>query len=101
MIFQKLIGFETEPSTIYTVINREMSIMNPDPLRGRLFEMRLIDIYNKHSWLAEELSEKDFIKLFPIHFKLNKPVLPDKPSSFDLDKQIFLEVLVAFRQSFI
>lgn len=74
--------------------------MNPDPLRGRLFEMRLIDIYNKYSWLASELSEKDFIKLFPVNYKFNRPLLPDKPAHFDLDKQVFLEVLVAFRQSF-
>lgn len=74
--------------------------MNTDPLRGRLFEMRLIDIYTKHSWLAQEISEKEFIKLFPVHYRHNKPLLPDKPVGFDLDKRIFLEVLVAFRQSF-
>jgi hypothetical protein len=62
--------------------------------------MRLIDIYHKHSWLCEEISVQDFIKLFPITYKRDKPVLPDKPASFDLDKHIFLEVLVAFRQSF-
>jgi hypothetical protein len=74
--------------------------MIADPYRKRLFEMRLIDIYNKHSWLREELSLQDFIKLFPVAFKRDKPVLPDKSANFDLDKHIFLEVLVAFRQSF-
>jgi hypothetical protein len=71
-----------------------------DPLRNRLFEMRLIDIYRKHSWLSYELSEKDFIKLFPVHYKNNRPLTPDKPVGFDLNREIFLEVLVAFRQSF-
>lgn len=74
--------------------------MNLDPLSGRLFEMRLIEIYQKHAWLSDEISQKEFIKLFPIVFKRNKPVLPDKPVGYDLDKQVFLEVLVAFRQSF-
>ncbi|MEJ6978943.1 hypothetical protein WG906_00680 [Pedobacter sp. P351] len=74
--------------------------MNHDPFRGRLFEMRLIDIYNKYSWLADELSQKEFIKLFPVKYKNSKPLLPDRPAHVDLDKQIFLDVLVAFRQSF-
>ncbi|HEX8376634.1 MAG TPA: hypothetical protein VF602_02375 [Pedobacter sp.] len=74
--------------------------MTADPYRERLFEMRLIDIYNKHSWLSKELPLPDFIKLFPVVYKRDKPVLPDKPGNFDLDKHIFLEVLVAFRQSF-
>jgi hypothetical protein len=72
----------------------------PDPLRGRLFEMRLVDIYRKHTWLRNEITEKDFIKLFPISFRRNRAIVPDKPMGFDLDRQIFLEVLVAFRQSF-
>lgn len=71
-----------------------------DPLRERLFEMRLIEIYNRHSWLSSELPIKDFIALFPVIYKNEKALLPDKPSNYDLDKNIFLEVLVAFRQSF-
>lgn len=62
--------------------------------------MRLIDIYEKHSWLKEELSETDFIKLFPVIYKKDKPLLPEKPVGYDLEKGIFLEVLLAFRQSF-
>jgi hypothetical protein len=62
--------------------------------------MRLTDIYNKYSGLSYELSLSEFIKLFPVIYKRDKPVLPDKPVGYDLDKQIFLEVLVAFRQSF-
>lgn len=79
------------------VIKRNMIT---DPLQIRLFEMRLMDIYQKHSWLSDELSEKDFINLFPVTYKKNKPVMPDKPVGFDLDRQVFLEVLIAFRQSF-
>ncbi|MBC8054081.1 MAG: hypothetical protein H7Y13_13530 [Sphingobacteriaceae bacterium] len=74
--------------------------MIDDPYRKRLFEMRLIDIHTKYSWLSDELSDKDFIKLFPVFYKRGKPVLPDRPAGYDLDRQVFLEVLVAFRQSF-
>jgi hypothetical protein len=74
--------------------------MNQDPYAQRLFEMRLTDIYNKYSWMRQEISLTQFIRLFPVQFKRDKPVLPDKPVGFDLDKNIFLEVLVAFRQSF-
>ncbi|MGV3509283.1 MAG: hypothetical protein ACO1N7_08345 [Sphingobacteriaceae bacterium] len=71
-----------------------------DPIKERLFEMRLMEIYNRHSWLSSELAMKDFVNLFPVIYKNEKALLPDKPSDFDLDKNIFLEVLVAFRQSF-
>jgi hypothetical protein len=74
--------------------------MTPDPYRKRLFEMRLIDIYNKHSWLSYEVSVSEFIKLFPVTYKREKAVLPDRPAGIDLNKEVFLEVLVAFRQSF-
>ncbi|HEY0897694.1 MAG TPA: hypothetical protein VGD90_00110 [Sphingobacteriaceae bacterium] len=73
--------------------------MSQDPFAGKLFEMKLIEIYEKHSWLKHELSEQEFIKLFPINYKHNKPVELIKPA-FDLDRDIFLEVLVAFKQSF-
>lgn len=74
--------------------------MSSDPLSHRLFEMRLIDIYNKHSWLSDEISQVDFINLFPVAYKKDRALLPDKPAGYDLDKNIFLEVLLAFRQSF-
>jgi hypothetical protein len=74
--------------------------MAVDSINKHLFEMRLIDIYEKHSWLAHEMSQSDFIKLFPVRYKINKPQLPDKPVGFDLDRDVFLEVLLAFRQSF-
>ncbi|MBC7913902.1 MAG: hypothetical protein H7Y07_07250 [Pyrinomonadaceae bacterium] len=74
--------------------------MSPDPLRKRLFEMRLIDIHNQYAWLEDEITQKDFIKLFPVVYKKDKAILPDKPIGYDLDRNIFLAVLVAFRQSF-
>ena len=74
--------------------------MTQDPLNERLYEMRLADIYRKYSWLSDELSLSEFIRLFPVTYKKNKPQLPEKPVGFDVDKNIFLEVLVAFRQSF-
>ncbi len=74
--------------------------MTSDSYRALLFEMRLTDIYNKHSWLSDELTLHQFIKLFPIVYKRDKPLLPDKPVGFDLDRNLFLEVLLAFRQSF-
>jgi len=73
--------------------------MSQDPFAGKLFEMKLIEIYEKHSWLKYELSQEQFIKLFPVTYKHNKPVELIKPN-FDLDRDIFLEVLVAFKQSF-
>jgi hypothetical protein len=74
--------------------------MEDDSMKKRLYEMRLADIYNKYDWLKYELSLKDFIKLFPVHYRGSKALLPDKPQGLDLDRSIFLEILVAFRQSF-
>ena len=74
--------------------------MKGDPFADKLFEMKLAEIYERHSWLKEEMPLKDFIRLFPITYKNNKPLKPDTPVGYDLDRNIFLEVLVAFRQSF-
>lgn len=74
--------------------------MNKDTIADKLFEMKLAEIYEKHSWLKNELPLKEFINLFPVSYKNNKPLKPDKPAAFDLDRDVFLEVLVAFRQSF-
>ena len=69
-------------------------------VQERLFQMRLNDIYQKHSWLSDEISIEDFTKLFPVEYKNNKALTPNRPAEIDLDRDIFLEVLVAFRQSF-
>ena len=69
-------------------------------MNKRLFEMRLIEIYEKHSWLHHEISQANFIKLFKVHYKADRPQLPEKPSEIDLDRDLFLEVILAFRQSF-
>ena len=74
--------------------------MSSDPYAKRLFEMRLEDIYNKYSWLKSEISLKEFIKMFPVVYKSNKPAELIRPQGFDLSRDIFLEVLVAYKQSF-
>ncbi|HEY1024297.1 MAG TPA: hypothetical protein VGE26_03975 [Sphingobacteriaceae bacterium] len=73
--------------------------MNSDPLAEKLFEMKLIGIYEKYPWMHDEISMQDFIRLFPVIYKQGKPMELNKPA-FELDKAVFLEVLVAFKQSF-
>lgn len=61
--------------------------------------MRLKDIYAEHAWIQDELTAEEFIALFPLEYKNRKPgelVMPE----FDLDRDTFLKVLVAFKQSF-
>lgn len=70
-----------------------------DSLAEKLFEMKLNQIYDKYDWLQEQISFKEFAALFPLRYKNGKAVNLDKPA-FDLDREIFLEVLVAFKQSF-
>lgn len=65
-----------------------------------LFEMRLQDIYRKHPWIKYEISMPDFVELFPIRYKNGKALKPEHPASVALDRDLFLEVLVAFKQSF-
>lgn len=74
--------------------------MKRDPLADKLFEMKLGEIYEKYPFLHFQISLKEFIGLFPVTYKNNKPQKPERPAEFDLDRNIFLEVLVAFRQSF-
>ncbi|RVU00537.1 hypothetical protein EOD41_11075 [Mucilaginibacter limnophilus] len=71
-----------------------------DPLSASLFEMRLQDIYRKHPWIKYEISMQDFVNLFPVRYKNGKPLKPEQPASVALDRDLFLEVLVAFKQSF-
>jgi hypothetical protein len=66
----------------------------------RHFEMKLEDIYNRTPWLKYEISLNDFVNLFPIEFKKGKPLRPEKPQGFDLDRDTYLAVMVAFRQAF-
>ncbi len=73
--------------------------MSSDLYSTPLFEMRLKDIYNEYSWLKDEISLKEFIDLFPVLYKNNKPVELIRPQGFDLDRDIFLQVLVAYKQS--
>jgi len=73
--------------------------MSSDPMAEKLFEMKLNVIYEKYDWIKEQLSFKEFKELFPVVYKKGKAVSLDKPA-FDLDREIFLEVLVAFKQSY-
>ncbi|HEY0667127.1 MAG TPA: hypothetical protein VGD22_03060 [Sphingobacteriaceae bacterium] len=70
-----------------------------DPFAEKLFEMRLKDIYDDHSWIKDELTAEEFVALFPVEFKNRKPRELNMPE-FDLDRDTFLKVLVAFKQSF-
>ncbi|WP_207420461.1 hypothetical protein [Desertivirga brevis] len=73
--------------------------MSSDPMADKLFEMKLKVIFEKYSWLQDQLSFIEFKELFPVNFKKGRPVGLDKPA-FDLDREIFLEVLIAFKQSY-
>lgn len=64
------------------------------------FESKLAEIYNKSTWLRYELSLHDFIGLFPVKYIKGRPARLEKPEGLDLDRDTFLAVLVAFRQSF-
>jgi len=74
--------------------------MTEDPYTERLFQMKLAEIYQKHSWLSYELSESEFISLFKIEYKNDIALSPGKPEGIELGRDIFLEVLVAFKHSF-
>ena len=70
-----------------------------DSMAEKLFEMKLNAIYDKYDWLKQQLSFKEFKELFPVNYKKGRPVGLDKPA-FDLGREIFLEVLIAFKQSY-
>ena len=74
--------------------------MNTDPLAVSLFEMRLEEIHRADPWLRYEISIRDFIALFPMRYKYGRPVKPEHPATFGVDREVYLKVLVAFRQSF-
>ena len=71
-----------------------------DFIKERQFEMKLMEIYDKYSYLQDEISLADFIHLFPVSYKNGAIVRLEKPAEFDLDRNVYLEVLVAFRTSF-
>ncbi|KAA8480042.1 hypothetical protein BDE36_2393 [Arcticibacter tournemirensis] len=71
-----------------------------DFIKERQFEMKLMEIYRQHSWLSDEIAEADFINLFPVTYKKGKIVRLEKPAGYDLNRDIYLEVLVAFRNTF-
>ncbi|PWG78571.1 hypothetical protein [Pararcticibacter amylolyticus] len=74
--------------------------MANDFIKEKQFEMKLIEIYRQHPWLGDEISQQEFICLFPMHYKNGNPQRPEKPAEVDLDRDTFLKVLVAFKSSF-
>ena len=74
--------------------------MKNDPLGPMLFEMRLEEIHRGDAGLRYEISIRDFIELFPIKYKNGNPLKPDHPAAFGVDREVFLKVLVAFKQCF-
>ena len=71
-----------------------------DFIKERQFEMKLMEIYQRNEWLSDEISLVDFINLFPVVYKHGKIMRLDKPVGYDIDRNIYLEVLVAFRNTF-
>jgi hypothetical protein len=74
--------------------------MKNDPLGPMLFEMRLEEIHRADAGLRYEISPREFVNLFPVKYKNGQPVKPDHPAAFGVDREVFLKVLVAFKQCF-
>jgi len=74
--------------------------MTLDPISVSLFEMKLEEIHSQDAWLRYEISRRDFVALFPVRFKNGKPLRPDHPGRAGVDREVYLKVLVAFKQSF-
>jgi hypothetical protein len=74
--------------------------MEHDPLSPMLFEMRLKEIHSADAWLRYEISIRDFVELFPIRYKNGRAVKPDHPARLGVDRDVYLKVLVAFKQCF-
>lgn len=64
------------------------------------FESKLAEIYQKSTWLRYELPLHDFINLFPVKEVKGRVAKLDRPAGLELDRDTYLSVLVAFRQSF-
>ena len=74
--------------------------MKEDHLSTPLFEMRLEEIHRADPWLRYEISIRDFIDLFTVKYKNGRPVKPNHPATYGVDREVFLKVLVAFGQCF-
>lgn len=74
--------------------------MKNDPLGPMLFEMRLEEIHGADAGLRYEFSKRDFVDLFPVKYKNGIPLKPDQPAAAGIDREVFLKVLVAFKQCF-
>ena len=71
-----------------------------DHFKQGQFEAKLAEIYQKSSWLRYEIALTDFINLFPVHYRNGRPLKPERPAEFELDRETFLAIMVAFRFSF-
>ena len=74
--------------------------MIADPISISLFEMRLEEIYHRDPVLQYQISLRDFVDLFPVVVKNDKLLKPEPPASIVLDRDVFLQILIAFNQSF-
>lgn len=75
-------------------------MMTADPISVSLFEMRLEEIYHRDPVLKYQVSLPDFVALFPVKVKNDRLLKPEPPASVVLDRDVFLQILVAFDQSF-
>ncbi len=71
-----------------------------DAYRVSQFESKLAEIYNNSTWLRYELPLHEFINLFPVRYVKGRLQKLEQPQGLDLDRDTFLAILVAFRQSF-
>ncbi|AYL95438.1 hypothetical protein HYN43_009085 [Mucilaginibacter celer] len=62
--------------------------------------MRLEEIYHRDPVLKYQIGLRDFIALFPVKIKNDKLLKPEPPATLALDRDVFLQILVAFNQSF-
>jgi len=76
------------------------ALMKDDTLSATLFEMRLEEIHRADPWLRYEISIRDFVALFPVRYKNGNPIKPEHPATHGIDREVFLKVLVAFKQCF-
>ena len=75
-------------------------IMKNDPLSPMLFEMRLEEIHRLDPGLRYEMTNREFVDLFPVKYKNGTALKPEHPVKASVDRDVYLKVLVAFKQCF-
>lgn len=71
-----------------------------DSHRERMFELKLQEIYQRTEWLQYELPMNEFVALFPVEYKNDRPLRPEMPAEPELDRTTRLAIMVAFREAF-